>query len=90
MRNMMKTRYKQLFACVAALLLAISVPAQDLPLLPADPAVKQGVLPNGMTYYLSNNINNDYEVNPVTTYCKAEIVTYLSPSTSVGITKSPS
>lgn len=52
---MMKTRYKQLFACVAALLLAISVPAQDLPLLPGDPAVKQGVLPNGMTYYLSNN-----------------------------------
>ena len=55
MRNMMKTRYKQLFACVAALLSAISVPAQDLPLLPGDPAVKQGVLPNGMTYYLSNN-----------------------------------
>ena len=52
---MMKTRYKQLFACVAALLLAISVPAQDLPLLLGDPAVKQGVLPNGMTYYLSNN-----------------------------------
>ena len=52
---MMKTRYKQLFACVAALLSAISVPAQDLPLLPGDPAVKQGVLPNGMTYYLSNN-----------------------------------
>lgn len=52
---MMKTRYKQFFACVAALLLAISVPAQDLPLLPADPAVKQGVLPNGMAYFLSNN-----------------------------------
>lgn len=52
---MMKTRYKQLFACVTALLSAISVPAQDLPLLPSDPAVKHGVLPNGMTYYLSSN-----------------------------------
>ena len=55
MRNVMKTRYKQIFACVTALLFAISVPAQDLPSLPADPAVKQGVLPNGMTYYLSAN-----------------------------------
>ena len=52
---MMKTRYIQLFACVAALLFAISMPAQDLPLLPSDPAVKHGVLPNGMTYYLSSN-----------------------------------
>ena len=55
MRNMMKTRYKQFFACVSALLLAISVPAQDLPVLPSDPAVKQGVLPNGMSYYISQN-----------------------------------
>ena len=52
---MMKTIYKQLFTCVAALLFAISVPAQELPLLPSDPAVKQGVLPNGMTYFLSHN-----------------------------------
>ena len=52
---MMKTRYKQFFACVSALLLAISVPAQDLPVLPSDPAVKQGVLPNGMSYYISQN-----------------------------------
>lgn len=52
---MMKTRYKQLFAYVVALLSAISMPAQDLPVLPGDPSVKQGVLPNGMTFYLSNN-----------------------------------
>ena len=52
---MMKTIYKQLFTFVAALLLSISVPAQNLPVLPADPAVKQGVLPNGMKYYLSSN-----------------------------------
>ena len=51
----MKTRYKQFFALVAALLLAISVPAQDLPLMQADPAVKHGTLPNGMKYYLSSN-----------------------------------
>ena len=52
---MMKTIYKQLFTLVAALLLSISVPAQNLPALPGDPAVKQGVLPNGMKYYLSSN-----------------------------------
>ena len=50
---MMKSIYKQLFAFVATLCFAISVPAQDLPKLASDQAVKQGVLPNGMTYYIA-------------------------------------
>ena len=44
-----------------------------------------GVADSGSISYISV-INNDYEVNSVTTYCKTEIVTYLSPATSVGIT----
>lgn len=50
---MMKSIYKQLYAFVAFICFAISVPAQDLPKLAADPSVRQGVLPNGMTYYIS-------------------------------------
>ena len=36
-------------------LMAVPSLAQSLPLLPADPAVLSGVLPNGMSYYLVNN-----------------------------------
>lgn len=41
----------------AVLMVLMSVPssAQSLPLLPSDPAVSSGVLPNGMSYYLVNN-----------------------------------
>lgn len=53
MLNMMKSIYKQLFAFVATICFAISVPAQDLPKLASDQSVKQGVLPNGMTYYIA-------------------------------------
>lgn len=34
---------------------AIIIPAQELPVLPADPAVKSGVLPNGLNYYVAEN-----------------------------------
>lgn len=52
---MMKTIYKQYFAFVATMLFAITMPAQELPLLPADPAIRQGTLPNGMTYYIASD-----------------------------------
>lgn len=46
---------KKIYLLVVGLLTAIIMPAQDLPVLPADPAVKKGALPNGMTYYVVPN-----------------------------------
>ena len=51
----MKKGILRLIAAISGLLLAIIVPAQDLPVLTPDPAVKQGSLPNGMKYYLVSN-----------------------------------
>ena len=40
---------------VLAVLMTVPSVAQSLPLLPSDPAVLSGTLPNGMSYYLVNN-----------------------------------
>ncbi len=47
--------FRQILTLIAALLLAINVPAQDIPVLPKDPAISDGILPNGMAYYLVSN-----------------------------------
>ena len=44
-----------MFAVVFMQLAMMPAFAQDLPLMPSDPAVSAGVLPNGMTYYLVTN-----------------------------------
>ncbi|MBD5364477.1 MAG: insulinase family protein [Bacteroides sp.] len=46
---------KFLLGLVAALALIPSAKAQQIPQLPADDAVVQGVLPNGLTYYIRHN-----------------------------------
>ena len=51
----MKLGLRQIIALITALLSAIIMPAQDLPKMPADPAVTAGVLPNGLTYYIVSN-----------------------------------
>lgn len=52
---MMKNRFITSILTISSLFLALVVHAQNLPLLTPDPAVKQGVLPNGMSYYLVSN-----------------------------------
>lgn len=51
----MKTVVYRLLTLIAGLSLAIIVPAQDLPVLTPDPAIVQGTLPNGLTYYIAKN-----------------------------------
>ena len=55
----MKNIYKSIFICVLTSVALLFVPvlasSQSLPLMPPDPAVSTGVLPNGMSYYLVNN-----------------------------------
>lgn len=51
----MKLGLRQIIALIPALLAAIIMPAQDLPKMPADPAVMTGVLPNGLSYYIVSN-----------------------------------
>ena len=53
--KVMKLGFRQMIALVPALLFSIIVPAQDLPKMPADPAVLSGVLPNGLSYYIASN-----------------------------------
>ena len=52
---MMKKGIIGLLIVAIQLIFATTVPAQDLPVLAPDPAIKQGVLPNGMTYYVVTN-----------------------------------
>ena len=52
---MMKEMLIRSVAVLSALLLSITMPAQDIPSLPSDKAVTSGVLPNGMAYYLVSN-----------------------------------
>lgn len=52
---MVKSYSKRVFFIVAGLLYAIMMPAQDLPVLSPDKAVKTGVLPNGTSYYIVSN-----------------------------------
>lgn len=46
---------KKIIFIIASLFAALSVNAQQLQLLPNDPAVRKGVLENGMTYYIRQN-----------------------------------
>ena len=43
--------------CLIGLVTAVNLSAQKIHVLPADPAVKSGILPNGMTYYVASNPN---------------------------------
>lgn len=52
---MTKLYFKRTLFFVVGLLCAIIMPAQDLPVLPADPAVRTGTLPNGTVYYIVQN-----------------------------------
>lgn len=51
----MKLGLRHIIALISALLFAVILPAQDLPKMPADPAVMTGVLPNGLAYYIVSN-----------------------------------
>ena len=51
----MKKRLINLLIIISGLLFAINVPAQNLPVMTPDPAIKQGKLPNGLTYYVVAN-----------------------------------
>ena len=55
----MKNASKYILLTLICILQMIPAAAQNLPLLPADPAVKSGVLPNGMSYYLVTNPTTD-------------------------------
>lgn len=52
---MVKKGLNKVSALVSGLLISIIVPAQELPLLPSDPAVKTEVFPDGMTCYVAAN-----------------------------------
>lgn len=54
----MKSGLRQIFAFVPAILFSIIVPAQELPVMPDDPAVVAGTLPNGMSYYIAQNASD--------------------------------
>ena len=51
----MKSGLRQIFAIVPAILFSIIMPAQELPVMPADPSIVSGVLPNGMSYFIAPN-----------------------------------
>jgi hypothetical protein len=53
--KIMKSGFRQIFTLLTLLLFSITVPAQDIPVLPDDPSVLKGVMPNGMSYYLISN-----------------------------------
>lgn len=54
----MKKGIYRLFVLVSGLLITTIVPAQNLPVLNPDPAIRQGVLPNGLTYYIATNASS--------------------------------
>ena len=51
----MKKMFKSILSLALILIVSGYVSAQSLPLMPADPAVSAGVLPNGMSYYIVEN-----------------------------------
>lgn len=51
----MKNGSIRLAALVSSLILSITVPAQELPVLPADAAIRHAVLPNGLNCYVTGN-----------------------------------
>ena len=54
----MKSGLIQIFAIVPAILFSIIMPAQELPVMPADPSIVSGVLPNGMSYFVASDPSN--------------------------------
>ena len=52
---MNKSRWIRALLVVVGMLSSIIMPSQNLPVLPSDSAVKAGVLPNGMGYYIVAN-----------------------------------
>ena len=52
---MAKLYCKYLFLIVVGLFCVKKAPAQNLPVLDQDPAIKTGTLPNGMSYYIVSN-----------------------------------
>ena len=52
---MIKSYVKRVLLLVVGLLCSIIMPAQDLPVLSPDKAVRSGVLPNGTSYYVVTN-----------------------------------
>jgi hypothetical protein len=51
----MKTPVFYIFALIISLFLSPCLHAQDLKQLPQDPAIKKGILPCGITYYVAQN-----------------------------------
>ncbi len=51
----MNLGFREIIIILSALLSSIIVPAQDIPVLPDDPAILKGVMPNGMSYYIVAN-----------------------------------
>lgn len=51
----MKLWCKQILLLLTGLFCANITPAQDIPVLPSDPSVKTGHLPNGTSYYIVEN-----------------------------------
>lgn len=51
----LKLKMKYIITLIAGLVCVRSMCAAEIPALPADPAVKTGVLPNGLTYYAVSN-----------------------------------
>lgn len=52
---MMKNSLTKIFCALAGVMCAVLVHAQNLPVMPSDPAVKRGTLPNGLTYFVATN-----------------------------------
>lgn len=55
MLKFMKSGLRQILAIVPAILFSIIMPAQELPVMPADPSIISGVLPNGMSYFVASD-----------------------------------
>lgn len=55
MINKDKNRIRHILSVLYVILMPLVLPAQNLPVLPSDAAVVQGVAPNGMTYYVIGN-----------------------------------
>ncbi|MBR2064923.1 MAG: hypothetical protein IJ971_09545 [Bacteroidales bacterium] len=54
----MNSGLRKIITVLAVLLFAMTLPAQDIPVLPADPSVMNGVMPNGMAWYIVSNASD--------------------------------
>lgn len=54
-RLFMNSGFRKIITVLASLWYAMTMPAQDIPVLPADPSVMKGVMPNGMAWYVVPN-----------------------------------